>query len=210
MVVSHERCAGGDAISRLARASSGSASSRGSDGGLRGATEEGGGRRVGLVGAADMAAGPVTGDNDVESLEQAGLLSALQSGDLSVGVLSDDAQGSLGGGGGRGQHPGERAGGVDKTEEALSGPVQNISVGASGGVADERGGEEEAFWTSLAGFRHVCVTAMFLGLSYAIAMAVDDLGVLLEASFFPHLYSPPPLSPSLSSFAQNVRLASPL
>lgn len=46
--------------------------------------------------------------------------------------------------------------------------------------ADEEEQAEEAFWTSPEGFRHVLVTGAFLGLSYTIAMAVGDLGVLLE------------------------------
>ncbi|CAN0365210.1 unnamed protein product, partial [Ascophyllum nodosum] len=49
-------------------------------------------------------------------------------------------------------------------------------------AAVEEGGdkEKESFWTSPDGFRHLLVTAVFLGLSYAIAMTLDDLGVILE------------------------------
>lgn len=50
----------------------------------------------------------------------------------------------------------------------------------AGGEEEDAKDEEEAFWTTRDGFRHVLVTGAFLGLSYAIAMAVGDLGVLLE------------------------------
>lgn len=41
-------------------------------------------------------------------------------------------------------------------------------------------GCEKSFWSSAEGFRHTLVTGVFLVLSYAIAMAVNDLGVILE------------------------------
>lgn len=44
----------------------------------------------------------------------------------------------------------------------------------------QRQEEGKAFWTSRDGFRHILVTAVFLGLSYAIAITLDDLGVILE------------------------------
>lgn len=65
---------------------------------------------------------------------------------------------------------------VESTSVAFSSTVR----GEKAGDDEEEEEEEAAFWTSPEGFRHVLVTGAFLGLSYAIAMAVGDLGVLLE------------------------------
>lgn len=56
---------------------------------------------------------------------------------------------------------------------------------ARGSVQKNGEKEDQCFWTTPEGFRHILVTGVFLGLSYAIAMAVDDLGVLLEVRVFP-------------------------
>ncbi|CAN0348346.1 unnamed protein product [Ectocarpus fasciculatus] len=50
----------------------------------------------------------------------------------------------------------------------------------SAGQAAGDGEEEASFWTSPEGVRHIVVTGVFLALSYSIAMAVNDLGVILE------------------------------
>ena len=94
------------------------------------------------------------------------------------------------------------AGGVDGVSSPFSGPPvsrarwSDVEEGAEllgeddiwTNAAVEEGGEKEkeAFWTSPDGFRHLLVTAVFLGLSYAIAMTLDDLGVLLEVGLDVH------------------------
>lgn len=94
------------------------------------------------------------------------------------------------------------AGGVDGVSSPFSGPPvsrarwSDVEEGAEllgedgiwTNAAVEEGGdkEKESFWTSPDGFRHLLVTAVFLGLSYAIAMTLDDLGVILEVGLDAH------------------------
>ncbi|CAM9231757.1 unnamed protein product [Ectocarpus sp. 4 AP-2014] len=86
----------------------------------------------------------------------------------------------------------ERGGGehVGWRQHHLQGDAADIEAAGRGRAfprtvcsARQAAGEgegEAAFWTSPDGFRHIVVTAAFLALSYTIAMAVNDLGVILE------------------------------
>lgn len=104
--------------------------------------------------------------------------------------LSDalSREGTIGGGHGGGeglQHlrEGPSAGSVDEdsTDRMLPGTV---GIGLVEKEQHQEGEKEdgESFWATTEGFRHVLVTGVFLGLSYVIAMSLDDLGVLLEVS----------------------------
>ena len=94
------------------------------------------------------------------------------------------------------------AGGVDGVSSPFSGPPVSRArwsdveeeaelLGEDGiwtnAAVEERGDKEkESFWTSPDGFRHLLVTAVFLGLSYAIAMTLDEPGVILEVGLDAH------------------------
>ncbi|CAN0134476.1 unnamed protein product [Ectocarpus sp. 8 AP-2014] len=118
----------------------------------------------------------------VEDREQRGeLLSEGAEAAAAAAAAAPDEEAGSGGGGG--EHVGWRQhhlqGDAADIESAGRGRTFPRTVCSAGQAAGEGEGET-AFWTSPEGFRHIVVTAAFLALSYTIAMAVNDLGVILE------------------------------
>lgn len=115
----------------------------------------------------------------VEDREQRGEL--LSEGAAAAAAAAPDEEAGLGVRGG--DHAGWRQhhlqGDAADIESAGRGRPFPRTVCSAGQAAGEAEGEA-AFWTSPEGFRHIVVTAAFLALSYTIAMAVNDLGVILE------------------------------
>lgn len=92
--------------------------------------------------------------------------------DMSASVAMEDgrrASSSLGYGGGSKNRDASGEGEIDQCKQQQ----QQL-------LDEKQEQEDRAFWTSRDGFRHTLVTAVFLGLSYAIAISLDDLGVILE------------------------------
>lgn len=139
-----------------------------------------GSRRIGVVDTdVDTSRQDSTERQEQQEAELASLLSdvarSARQSDEAVGIdgPASNGRGSLGD-----SEAGERASSDAVDVESTDAAFPSTGRGEKAGDGQEE--EEEAFWTSPDGFRHVLVTGAFLGLSYAIAMAVGDLGVLLE------------------------------
>lgn len=117
----------------------------------------------------------------VEDREQRG---ELLSEGADTAAAADEEAGLGGGDGGhlawrRNHRQGSGGGDAADVESVGAGRPFPRTVCSAGQAAGEEE-EETAFWTSQEGFRHIVVTGVFLALSYTIAMAVNDLGVILE------------------------------
>lgn len=183
-----------DILSNTSSSSSSNSSSPRENSGLGGAPSGGaerGRRRVAggarRIGVGVDAVGQESPERQARQARREAELETLLSGAAPPVGRLDEAAGRSDGSGSEGRGMlGESGAGERASSDAVDVESMDVSAFSSTDRGEKAGGEEEnevedeAFWTTRDGFRHVLVTGAFLGLSYAIAMAVGDLGALLE------------------------------